>query len=85
MHARSRGLAAVALAAVAGAAALPITSVGIGWPIAALAIAGVVLATRETQGSPESQALAERQGLAEGQALPRGQGERHVDLSLIHI
>ena len=42
MHDRNRGLAAVALAAVAGAAALPVTSVGIGWPISALAIAGAV-------------------------------------------
>ncbi len=72
MQARSRGLLAVGMAAVAGAAALPITSVGVGWPIAALAVAGVVWATRQNQGSPESQGFTESRAFAEGPGEGRG-------------
>ena len=64
---RNRGLAAVALAAVAGAAALPITSVGIGWPISALAIAAAVWATR-TAGDVEHESTAEDESTARGEA-----------------
>jgi hypothetical protein len=46
-----RVLVALGIAIVVGAAALPVSSVGIGWLIAALAMLGVAVAARTARGT----------------------------------
>src|SRR5512138_1766983 len=49
-----RVLAALAVAALVGAAALPLWRVGVGWPLCALALLPVVLAARSARGAPDT-------------------------------
>jgi hypothetical protein len=48
-----RVLVALAVAALVGAAALPLWRVGIGWPLCGFALLGVVLAARSAHGTPD--------------------------------